>query len=1159
MKPTFTFHVAPISGTPHIFSFEPASRGSRRNSDLDIATAIAQFMRKCVVESIQHYNGMTRYRALKVGGFLTCTNRTNMASHTFSKIKALIDITPQFILGVSQEIAESGTPFDVMNNRWVFTAEPKDIRAGGAQNICMPKWGTCKATWQNQNDSIGPINCGAFALTWVIAANKYEHKGSGLNRAKADARALQTKMGWGAKVTAKQLGLWVELPEGKEYRLTIILPGASKHQDYTFTGEDFVYNTKKCLYVVLDSLQHHYGGCKSPQELMRKYHNSESWRWCHNCIVKYCDNHDCDEVHVAKRQKKQTLCKCGILGPHQSCPYFTCRRCIVSVKKDGTHRCPFNIKTRDPDQSIYVGQNGIEPDGSHKALIVYDIETRFESKSTTMRNYEDFDVNETGQYIEATIETTYMDTHIPFLLVCTNAWTNDEPMRFWGDDCIEQFLEYLLIYNKNNNICIAHNGSGYDSRFIFQGASKMIHKASISPILRGTKFMKLKVGKTEFNDSMLHCPGSLKKLLKAFAPADLQKGYFPYKFARLENFEYIGPIPSIEMFGVQKTKKDFEALKKWHSEWTGPWHFNTEANKYCTMDVLGLACMVREVHNILYESTGLSPWLKTTAPSFVHEVVGAEITKNMEIPDDEENVEYWPRHNQALEDEWVTLKPFEYYFARKCLSGGRTDVKQMSCELSEQDIRDGKRVVYQDATSWYPYQQMAETFPVGVPTIQFWDDKYAPCFRHGKTIDNIFCHCYGQFIPREGKVQKMSRQPTEGEIYRDPTFYGLVCVTLIPPTDLLFPVFVKFNPVTKKSESTLLPEEHVEMFCTSVELKYGLELGYQLVAIHRFDKYKEAPSKWSVPMGKFYLEKLLNSRNAPETQQEKQELIDAHKHFGTLPKLIADSWPRWEKNDAKKYVAKIMMNSMWGKHAQRPTLPKSVIIDHDTHPDDVDSFFKNFQSGVYTQCDAIPLSSTKVMYRYTQDDNLAEPNLHGTYLPIAVFVTAYARIGLTRHLHALGKRALYHDTDSIIYIYDPKKYNIPLGDALGDWTEEDISQVKCNGGIKKFISMGPKTYGIKCFDGTTCIKAKGISLGLATQNQLNFDIMDNMVQTYLRDKVELGVDVFQMQFINDFNNGMRSSNMKKHLQINSGDFKGVLGADGFFYPKGYKDDYVFVD
>lgn len=653
---------------------------------------------------------------------------------------------------------------------------------------------------------------------------------------------------------------------------------------------------------------------------------------------------------------------------------------------------------------------------------------------------------------------------------------------------------------------------------------------------------------------MLHCVGSLKSLGKDFCPELGTKGFFPYLYGRLENINSILPgPPPLEFFGRCRTLKDRQELEKWHAEFEGQWCFQTEMRKYCVQDVLLQAGNMRAYHNIAMNSTGLTPWLNTTAPGFVHEVIGAALTAELELPKVCKNMDkddFTKKADWAIKNRWVVQKPNEYWFDRKALSGGRTDVKQLSCEITPQDLEAGRRIVYQDITSQYPYQQMVHQFPVGVPTIQCWDNHYKPCLTCVNS-PTPKCLCHNKLVPKELTVEMMETQPTAAEICRDKEFFGICCVTLVPPTDLLFPVFVFFDANSKKSLSTLRPADHVEMFCTSVELKRAFEVGYELITIHRLNKYKALPSLWSDKMGGFYLEKLLNSGDAPPTPEAKQALVDAHSDFGRLPELMAASWGRWGKNPAKKRVAKIMMNSMWGKHAQRPILTESLILDHADDVTKVDQVFANFMNGNYKGIDCHSLSDSKVMYRYTASGPNVKTDFHKGYLPVAVFVTAYARLQLFDQMHQLGKRVLYHDTDSIVYMYDPREYNIPFGDILGEWSEEDISIPTKHGGIKKFIALGPKTYAIKCFDGTELVKAKGISLSLATEQQVNFAVMDRIVTAFIQGERPEQVDVYQQGFVNGLTTYISTVNTMKILRINPREFKGEY-RDGFMYPFGFE-------
>ena len=59
-----------------------------------------------------------------------------------------------------------------------------------------------------------------------------------------------------------------------------------------------------------------------------------------------------------------------------------------------------------------------------------------------------------------------------------------------------------------------------------------------------------------------------------------------------------------------------------------------------------------------------------------------------------------------------------------------------------------------------------------------------------------------------------------------------------------------------------------------------------------------------------------------------------------------------------------------------------------------------------------------------------------TNIFIAAFTTCQARLKLYESLEVLGDRVLYYDTDSVIYTWKPGQTEIPLGDYLGDMTNE---------------------------------------------------------------------------------------------------------------------------
>ncbi|XP_067660620.1 uncharacterized protein [Haliotis asinina] len=121
------------------------------------------------------------------------------------------------------------------------------------------------------------------------------------------------------------------------------------------------------------------------------------------------------------------------------------------------------------------------------------------------------------------------------------------------------------------------------------------------------------------------------------------------------------------------------------------------------------------------------------------------------------------------------------------------------------------------------------------------------------------------------------------------------------------------------------------------------------------------------------------------------------------------------------------------------------------------------------------------------------------------WVTAQARLKLYSYLKPLDRRVLYFDTDSIIYIHRPLQYNPPLGDTLGELTDE------LGGGnsIQIFASAGPKNYTYKLRypqpDGSVVAvsKVRGFTLNHRASQYVHFDSMKNLICK--RDRVSITV------------------------------------------------------
>ena len=1165
---------------PHFISIRPTLIENATLSQ--VASNVASLIRTTVVTEIQTYQRVYGRRNRTFRNVIWSENRildrvriyingvnlstgTSAETQSFNEINRLRNVNRRMILGIYEKIAQSNSTIGPGEIEFNITIDPTSIVAGGSQNIKIPSWvpqTKFRETWKGHQDDQGPINCAAFAIVYLMYGTEKKYY-QNIHIAKQDARNLQTEMGWGALTSLQELNDFVlKYPS---YRITAFLPNASENPA-TYSGEDFEYDENdksKLIYLVYDAIQNHYGGTKAPGEIICKIRNSKDWAWCHLCCIPVPrrSNHACEGSSFVPR-KKQKPCACGQYGLHK-CFELTCRFCATVYKKDTfDHRCIVYKKPRAEEKNVFVDEEKILPDGKHPALFVYDLESRVQIIYSSNRVISEFEVDEDGLYAAENVATYNheLKEHKANMVVFQNVFSNQEPIVYFGEDCLQRFLLYMLSYNNGNNICVAHNAAGYDTRLLFMAASKLA-KTRMEPIMRGQKFMQLKIAdRLIFRDSLLHVKGSLRSLAKDFcSDSTLRKGHFPHLFNSIENYEYVGPIPEKRYFDlafVLKNEKDKQEFDEWYSTWEGreDWNFRNELELYCVDDVKILAKIVKGYHDVCMSHTKMTPWLNATAPSFVHEVFVTLLSQQLELPDPKEDQELYNSKVQELAETkfWTVLKPNEYWFARKALRGGRTEIKKMYHNVTEEERLQGRNITYQDVNSLYPFQQVEHDFPTGQPTVHVWDLFYYPCVKHQNNQDaKCFCRLEDRgdrFLKIENCLEKP--QWTKDQILQDESFFGIVCVTVIPPKDLYHPVLVAWNEEAQKCVASLRDEDHIELTTTSIELVTALKHGYELVKIHRYDKYTKTPSLWREKILDFYLEKMLNSGSPPQENVLEEFIQKWEDRFGIgdqIRKTIQEG--RWGNYPARKQTAKIMINSAWGKHAQRPIMPEAGIFDFSEDMDKIHDFFQNLTSSVYSFKEAIPLGEDKMMYRFQKDGALANPDLHGGYLPAALFVPAYGRLQLWEQLHKLGKRVLMCDTDSIVYIKDPNDYNIPQGDMLGEWEVEKIDYK--NGGIRTFVGLGPKTYGIKTWSGESSIKAKGLSLNLATSKAVNFDSMEAMVKEFLHSGSAEKISIPQQTFTFDIRRGMRTWKMLKDLQINKDDMKGFLDQEGHLFPFGF--------
>ena len=427
---------------------------------------------------------------------------------------------------------------------------------------------------------------------------------------------------------------------------------------------------------------------------------------------------------------------------------------------------------------------------------------------------------------------------------------------------------------------------------------------------------------------------------------------------------------------------------------------------------------------------------------------------------------------------------------RDAYFGGRTNalVLYKKCEAKQE-------AGYVDFTSLYPDILKYKAFPVGHPERIFKDFKKLSAET-----------CTGDCIYSDSCSGVHVKLP----------YFGVMKVTILPPNDLIHPILpIKIG--CSKSKKLKFPlcytcaskESKVDCNCSDVnrqfthtyctpELEVALNMGYKIVTIHEVLHWVESETYDTQTQtgGLFteYINTFLRLKQQAsgypqnvETSKEKEEYVQKyldHEGIQLEKKSI-------EKNPGLRSLSKLALNSFYGKFGQRTNMKKTKFI---TEIQDLYDLWLD-ESKLVMDFHLISDQIIEVEFKHSED---FEPLSFNTNVVIAAFCTSWARLKLWGVMHKLGDRVLYHDTDSIIFEKSDTGYNPPLGEFLGDLTDElsckelGCSKKDCSGHfIEEFVSCGPKNYTYRLNTGQYCCKVRGFSLNYKNSLVLNFDSMKN--------------------------------------------------------------------
>ena len=392
-------------------------------------------------------------------------------------------------------------------------------------------------------------------------------------------------------------------------------------------------------------------------------------------------------------------------------------------------------------------------------------------------------------------------------------------------------------------------------------------------------------------------------------------------------------------------------------------------------------------------------------------------------------------------------------------------------------------------------------------------------------------------------------------------YFGLIKCSILAPNDLYLPVLpMRVNKklvfplcnacAHEMNQSSCKHEEQKRILTgtwTTEEVKEAIneENGYVIKQIYEVWHFDQSSNTLFEEYVNTFLKLKQENEGFPgyiESEEEKVEYIEQFKEV----EGVLLNYESIASNPSKRSIAKLLLNSLWGKFGQRYNLPKTKVCR------DYRSRWQLLNDDKLEILADTALTPQVAIVNYKEsDETQVKPG--NTSIVLASFVSSYARLKLYNVLKQLKTRVLYLDTDSIIYTIGPNERKLSCGAYLGDLVDEIETKYGYGSQITEYASLGPKTYclNIKKSDGScdSIIRTKGITLNRGTLKLINVKSMVAMAQQFVtgqRTVLRVPQLVFQCTKTRD----MYTEYIKKQFKAVSD--KRRLCSNGITLPFGYK-------
>ncbi|XP_041350679.1 uncharacterized protein LOC121369693 [Gigantopelta aegis] len=403
------------------------------------------------------------------------------------------------------------------------------------------------------------------------------------------------------------------------------------------------------------------------------------------------------------------------------------------------------------------------------------------------------------------------------------------------------------------------------------------------------------------------------------------------------------------------------------------------------------------------------------------------------------------------------LNPRDSFF------GGRTNASKLHYKAKE-----GEEIKYVDFTSLYPWVNKYCKYPVGHPQIIHTDFK---------PLDEYF---------------------------------GIAKVKILPPLGLYHPVLpYKSKGKLKSPLCRTCADEELQTLCRHSEEERNIigtwcipeiikatDQGYRVTRVYEVYHYPETtqydPATREGGLFANYINTFLKLKQEASgwpvwciAEEDKDKYI---RQYRDKEGVQLDK-ENIVKNPGLRSLAKLCLNSFWGKYGQRLNMKQSAFI----HENNAETFFQMLADPTKDIVDFHVLTESILQLEYQHKSTFIPEDLK-TNIILATFTTSWARLKLYSVLEKLDENVLHYDTDSVIFVARPGNYQPSLGDYLGELTDELDGQY-----ITEFVSGGPKSYGYRTCSGSEVCKVRGFSLNYANAQLIHFEAIREMVLSLTRD------------------------------------------------------------